>query len=679
MLAQSKSKIAETDTEEFEEIVSETIDEVLREVLGEKSTEVIYGYLEDNVCPVLEIPLNLPAFSETLNGLLLGRKSTMGMSREITELGTVSLLERAIAKVLCEKLGADFTEVGPINLPTFIGRLRVAWTQKTKTANQSLKQDVERAENEEAGGASTTEQVPRRALLFGTEDVLRAILASSPEAITLTDLDANIVECSQATLSLHGFQSREELIGKSAFTLIAEKDRAKAVLLMKNLVEKGLVKNVECTLLTKDGKEFPAEICGILIRDSSGRPLSIVAISKDLTERKKAEELFNREHRLLHVLMDNIPDISVYFKDRSSRFTLINKAHAERMGFNSADEAIGKTDFDFYSKEFAQETYNDEQEIMKKGQPLIHKIEKVTKPNAPDRWVLATKVPIKDEEGQITGIVGISKDVTEIFEMKEELRKRSEELERLVEEKTAKLQAAQRLATIGETVAMVGHDIRNPSQAIVGFLYLMRKKLRSLSSPEKQGLSDLCDKIEIQVKYIDKIVSDLQDLARPLQPELVETDIQALIREIISSAMIPEEAEVAVNVVGTGKDPRIDPVLMKRVLTNMIANALQAMPSGGRLGVRIVKKEEGTFVSISDTGVGISEENMNRIFQPFFTTKSRGQGLGLFVCKLLVEAQGGSITVESKLGKGTTFTIKMPRDSETAQKQRSPLKPPRKN
>jgi signal transduction histidine kinase len=243
-------------------------------------------------------------------------------------------------------------------------------------------------------------------------------------------------------------------------------------------------------------------------------------------------------------------------------------------------------------------------------------------------------------------------------------------LEELVDERTRELEEAQdnllksqRLAVIGEAAAMVGHDLRNPLQAIVNTLYLAQKKIGSSSNKE---LRELLDTISEQVEYMNKIVSDLQDYSRTVKPKLVETDLHGLLNETLSAVRVPENVKLSVEIEGDMNFPKlmVDAQLMKRVFINLITNAIQAMPQGGQ--IRVKASEAGGTVSISlhDTGVGISEENLSRMFQPLFTTKAKGQGLGLAVCKRLVEAHEGRITVESAEGRGATFTIEIPSKSE---------------
>jgi signal transduction histidine kinase len=244
----------------------------------------------------------------------------------------------------------------------------------------------------------------------------------------------------------------------------------------------------------------------------------------------------------------------------------------------------------------------------------------------------------------------------------------SDYLEELVEERTEELKKtqqellkSQRLAAIGEAAAMVGHDLRNPLQAIVNMMYLTKEKLNS-TPPQGSELLKLTQTVEEQVRYMNKIVSDLEDYARPLKIELAPADLHKLINETLSNIKVPDTVEVSVMIEDDLDFPKliVDPALMKRVFINLIANALQAMPDGGHLKIMAERTEDSALINIQDTGAGIPEQNTDKIFQPLFSTKAKGQGLGLSVCKRLVEAHNGSITFKSKVGKGSTFTVEIP-------------------
>jgi PAS domain S-box-containing protein len=242
----------------------------------------------------------------------------------------------------------------------------------------------------------------------------------------------------------------------------------------------------------------------------------------------------------------------------------------------------------------------------------------------------------------------------------EQLKQYSEHLEDLVEERTKALREAERMAAIGEAAAMVGHDLRNPLQAMTNTLYLVKRLAASEKVEDRKEAAGLLGKLNDSIQYMDKIVSDLQDYTRPVGADLVETSLADLVRTTVSNVKIPENVEVAMNVEDGLPNVKLDPALFRRVLTNLILNAIQAMPKGGKTTITSSRGDESFTVAVQDTGVGIAPENLEKVFKPFFTTKAQGQGLGLAVCKRLIEAQSGTITVTSQVQKGSTFTLTMP-------------------
>ena len=206
---------------------------------------------------------------------------------------------------------------------------------------------------------------------------------------------------------------------------------------------------------------------------------------------------------------------------------------------------------------------------------------------------------------------------------------------------------------------MVGHDIRNPLQAITSSVYLIREDTTRLQeNQERKNILGELEDIENQIAYIDKIVNDLQFYGKPLSPEAIETDLKDIIKSIEDNP-IPKNISVVLEISDIPKT-KLDPLLFKRSIDNLVTNAIQAMPNGGILTIRAYTNEKQIVISIEDNGLGIAEENKNKIFTPLFTTKSKGQGLGLAVVKRLIEAQKGKITFESQQGKGTKFLITIP-------------------
>ena len=255
--------------------------------------------------------------------------------------------------------------------------------------------------------------------------------------------------------------------------------------------------------------------------------------------------------------------------------------------------------------------------------------------------VLLTSSPVI-EKGNVLGARGIIADLSE--------RKCLEK----------QVQDNERLATIGQTAGMVGHDIRNPLQAIVSELYLAKELMNK--SPDNKGKQDAIDSINFiqeQVDYISKIVADLQDYARNTKPTLAKVDIEYIVRNAFSGLTIPQSVEAKVYV-----QPNLELVsdadYLRRIISNLGNNGVQAMPNGGKLTIDVKKINDSIQITVEDTGGGMSDEVKDKIFTPLFTTKSKGQGFGLAVVKKFVEQLGGIITFESQLGKGTKFIIELP-------------------
>jgi PAS domain S-box-containing protein len=271
--------------------------------------------------------------------------------------------------------------------------------------------------------------------------------------------------------------------------------------------------------------------------------------------------------------------------------------------------------------------------------------------------------PIKDKNGKTTGVVLIFRDITERKETEEKLEEYRNNLERLVEERTKQLKDSERLAAIGATAGMVGHDIRNPLQAIIGDLYLAKTELAALPENEqKVNALESLNEIEHNIDYINKIVADLQDYARPLNPRAQETDVKSVFNEILAKNGVPKNIKVTVEVEDKAERIMADPDYLKRIVANLTLNAVQAMPEGGKLTIHAYadKATNDVLITVKDTGVGIPENIKPKLFTPMITTKSKGQGFGLAVVKRMTEGLGGTISFESTEGKGTTFTVRLP-------------------
>jgi len=258
-------------------------------------------------------------------------------------------------------------------------------------------------------------------------------------------------------------------------------------------------------------------------------------------------------------------------------------------------------------------------------------------------------------------------DNAERLRLRKELESYAQHLEHLVEERTRELRKAERLATVGEIAAAVGHDLSGPLQAMMNEIYVTKTKIGELSPDRRRTLEDsgllrFLKRAESEVWYMTTIVSDLKDLTRPMELKPVEVSVRDVLDGVISGTEVPTNVKVSVRTGDEQNTPKVlvDIGSMKRVFMNLVNNAVQAMPEGGELQIRVSRDVEMAITSFRDTGIGIRDEHKRRLFEPLFTTKPGGIGLGLVICRRLVEANGGRIEVESEAGKGTTVVVRIP-------------------
>jgi PAS domain S-box-containing protein len=221
-----------------------------------------------------------------------------------------------------------------------------------------------------------------------------------------------------------------------------------------------------------------------------------------------------------------------------------------------------------------------------------------------------------------------------------------------------RLQQAERLAAIGETAAMVGHDLRNPLQGIAGALHLLKQD--PLSADERREILQV---IEKSLAYADSIVRDLSDYSAGIQLGLTDATPKSIVGEAMRAVKIPPNVEVR-NSCEDRPTFRCDVARLRRVFVNLIDNAIDSMPEGGRLSISSRQVGETVEMVVSDTGSGMAEKVATNLWKPFQTTKAKGLGLGLSISKRIVDAHGGVISVESKAGEGTTITTRLPINPE---------------
>ena len=257
------------------------------------------------------------------------------------------------------------------------------------------------------------EKIKNKKYDISESQMITALMDYSTDSIYFKDLKSRFILINKALVKRFGMKSPDEAVGKTDFDFFTEEHAREAYDIEQKIIKTGIpaIDIEEKETWHEKGDRWVSTI-KMPYYDKNGKILGTFGISRDITDKKIIENQLEKEMSFMNTLMERIPD-SIYFKDLKSRFILINKALAERLDIKDPDEAVGKTDFDFFSEEHAKQAYNDEQNVIKTGKPMVGIEEKETWHEKGDRWVSTIKMPFYDEKGKIIGTFGISRDITE--------------------------------------------------------------------------------------------------------------------------------------------------------------------------------------------------------------------------------------------------------------------------
>ncbi len=394
-------------------------------------------------------------------------------------------------------------------------------------------------------------------------------------------------------------------------------------------------------------------------------------------ERTRMESEVQHERDLLVALMDSMPD-TIYFKDAQSRFLRVNTALAARFGLAHPDDAVGKSDFDFFTEEHARPAFDDEQAVVKTGQPVIDKEEKETWTGGRETWVSSTKVPFRDREGRIAGTLGISRDITERRRAAAELQQAKEAAEAATRAKS-------------DFLANMSHEIRTPMNGIIGLAELLA------GTPLRSDQREFLDLIQQSAQALLRLLNDILDFSKieagKLEMEAIEFSLQECVgraMQVLTIRAADKGLELACRVAPEIPDRLVgDPGRLRQVIVNLVGNAIK-FTERGEIVVEVTPEtaqasaplngHASLRISVSDTGVGIPREQHAKVFEAFTqadtstTRKFGGTGLGLAITAKLIEIMGGRIWVESEVGRGTTFHSTIELTVAASQSQRQPAK-----
>ncbi len=487
----------------------------------------------------------------------------------------------------------------------------------------------------------------------------RYLLKHAPTAIFEVDYDGpRFISVNDAMCQILGY-SEQELLSMNPLDLLFPENKERVYeRMLKDASKNKIDETFEYHAKTKNGNEIWATLNARIIYNR-GKSTTALIVAHDITARKKAEQEYLLSEKRFRRLYETTQD-GIMARDLQGRMIACNSAYAKMLGYTRKELRALSV------KQLLPEKWHEQREkiankVLQTGRSIVFEREYKRKdgsifPASVRTWRLT------DGKGKVIGIWSIVRDISEQKELQKTLEEHAGVLAKIVEERTRQLKNTERLVAIGQTAGMVGHDLRNPLQTISGELYLAKSEVESLADGEiKNNLQESIRMIEEQAAYMDKIVSDLQAFVQPVRIDKKPVDLNILVAGVLETVPIPQEVAVHISNQGSFPQVKADPHLLKRVLINLVTNAVQAMPNGGSLSIAAeLNAQEGVSISVQDTGVGIADGIKSQIFSPLFTTKPRGQGFGLAVCKRVIEAHGGSIGFESTEGKGTSFTVLLP-------------------
>jgi PAS domain S-box-containing protein len=484
-----------------------------------------------------------------------------------------------------------------------------------------------------------------------TKEFLWNIIESMEGGVFAIDKNSRITLCNRAAEEITGFK-KEEVLNKKCCDIL-QSDLCQEVCPLEKTMETGKpVYNYEINITTKAGNKIPVNITTSPLRSSNNEIIGVIENFRDLTKHKglwgKLRQERNRAQQYL-----NVAGVIIVAINERGVVTLINKKGRDVLGYTE-EEIIGKDWFDLSLPENVRKEVKDVFKKLMAGKSEImeyHENPILTK-SGEERIIEWHNTLLTDENGHIIGTLSSGKDITE--------RKQTE----------AELIRSEKLASLGQLAASVAHEVNNPLAGILVYIKLLLKKYKEKQLQTEWTETQLL-KIEKELERTTRIIKNLLDFARQSEPTMRPVEIN----KVIEAALLLVGHQINLENITLEKklDTELPLVLadfdqIQQVLMNIILNATQAMPDGGNLtiatsaaeNVKIGNSFKNTVrIDIKDTGVGISKENLSKLFTPFFTTKVKGKGvgLGLSVVHGIIGRHKGKIDVDSKPDAGTTFTI----------------------
>ncbi len=525
--------------------------------------------------------------------------------------------------------------------------------QQAKVERLVVQRTAELQESNERLRCEMADRTRAEDALRDSERRFRSLVETTSDWIWEVDADGIVTYSSPRVEELLGF-GPAEILGKPRVDLLDLSQEPSASQNFRQAAEQQRpLLAVEQTFRHRDGRAVVMETNAAPILAADGKFAGYRGISRDITARKQTEQDFAYERFLLNTLLDHSPDF-IYFKDAASRYLRISRALADYVGLAKASDAVGRSDSDFFDFQRAQQYMEDERRVMASGRSVVNKEEEQEWPDGRVNWVSTTKVPLRDQYGQVIGTFGISRDITD--------RKQAE----------AAMQAAREAAEAAsraksDFLANMSHEIRTPLNAILGMTELV------LDTPLTDSQRDYLKMVLVSSESLLSVINDILDFAKieagklDLVPSVF--DLRESLGDAVRAFAFRAHAkglELACRIHPDTPDRLIGDIgRLRQIVNNLVSNAIK-FTERGEVVVQVEPQSQQAdsvelLVTVSDTGIGIPAEKQRLIFAAFeqadtsSTRRFGGTGLGLTISSHLAEYMGGRLWVESEVDRGSHF------------------------
>jgi PAS domain S-box-containing protein len=494
-----------------------------------------------------------------------------------------------------------------------------------------------------------------QSVLRESEQLMELATGAGELGLWSRDLSNGDLWANEPARSLFGFGAYDPIRFDDLLARVHPADRGRMLLEAERAEAAGLPFQGEFRVVLPDGRERWVLAKGRTIVEPDADDSRRMGVMLDITDRKRAEESLTKERLFLRQVIDTDPNF-IFAKDRDGRFTLANQAVAEAYG-TTVENLIGKTDADFNPNLGEVESFRRiDREVIDTLKERFIPEEHITDTRGKVRWVQTVKRPIIDSDGSARQVLGASTDITQRKQTELELRRQRAELTHVA-----------RVSLMGELAASLAHELNQPLTAI---LSNAQAALRFMSSKpaDLEEVREILQDIVKDNSRAGEVIRRMRALVKKEELEFATLDLASLIGDVVMlvhSDAVLQNVRISLDFPDNLPSVRGDRVQLQQVLLNILLNAFDAMkecPVSERKVEVQAKRQVAHFIEVTviDRGPGLTADKLDKIFQPFFTTKGEGLGMGLSISRSIIEAHGGRLWAENNPDRGATFYFTLP-------------------